>query len=156
MEYNKINNNEIEFVFENCECIHISTNAIKSIWMETKGERYEYDRHGILYKTKLVKSFCIEIYLKNELNFYHKPNQSDKTTFKEEGSAARDRLRYCDDICRLYINGEHFSMPWNPEKVIYDKDLPIPCYKNKWQENKEETLPDGTQVLTIKIKEGEK
>lgn len=42
------------------------------------------------------------------------------------------------------------------EWSYHDKELPIPCYKNKWQENKEETLPDGTHVLTIKIKEGEK
>lgn len=142
----------ISIVFENCECIRIMEEAIERMSFDVDSERYEYDNDtGKFRIRKLLKNFYIRLNLREEDNFFRMLNRS-KLTFKEEGSSCIDRLRYCDDITSIEVNGESFFVPFDAEKVIYDKELPIPCYKNKLQKNEESKNSYGHNVLTISIK----
>ena len=142
----------ISIVFENCECIRMMENAIERMYFDIDKERYEYDNDtGKLRIRKLLKNFYIRLNLREEDNFFRTRNRS-KLTFKEEGSSCIDRLRYCDDITSIEFNGESFFVPFDAEKVIYDKELPIPCYKNKLQNNEESKNSYGHNILTISIK----
>ena len=141
----------ISITFENCECIRIMDRAIERMCFDTDGERYEYDNEtGKLRIRKILKNFYIKLNLRDEGYFFHIYNRS-KVTFKEEGSLCIDRLRYCDDITCIEINGESFYVPFDAETVIYDKELPIPCYKNKLQKNEEGKNSYGHNILTISI-----
>lgn len=141
----------ISITFENCECIRVMDRAIERMYFETDGERYEYDNEtGKLRIRKILKNFYIKFNLRDEGYFFHIYNRS-KVTFKEEGSLCIDRLRYCDDITCIEINGESFYVPFDAETVIYDKELPVPCYKNKLQKNEEGKNSYGHNILTISI-----
>lgn len=141
----------ISITFENCECIRIMDRAIERMYFDTDGERYEYDNEtSKLRIRKILKNFYIKLNLREESYFFHTHNRT-KPTFKEEGSSCIDRLRYCDDITCIEINGESFYVPFAEEKVIYDKELPIPCYKNKLQKNEEGKNSYGHNILTISI-----
>ena len=147
-----ISGSMISIVFENCECIRIMENAIERMSFDVDGEHYEYDNDiGKLRIRKLLKNFYIRLNLREEENFFRTLNRN-KLTFKEEGSSCIDRLRYCDDITSIEVNGESFFVPFDAEKVIYDNELPIPCYKNKLQKNEESKNSYGHNVLTISIK----
>jgi len=141
----------INIIFENCECIRIMEEAIEHMCFETDGERYEYDNEtGKLRIRKILKNFYIKLNLRKEDYFFHIHDRT-KPTFKEEGSSCIDRLRYCDDITSIEINGESFFVPFDAEKVIYDKEMPIPCYKNKLQKNEESKNSYGHNILAISI-----
>lgn len=141
----------ISITFENCECIRIMERAIERMYFDVGCERYEYDNEtGKLRIRKILKNFYIKLNLREESYFFHTHNRT-KPTFKEEGSSCIDRLRYCDDITSIEINGESFFVPFDEEKVIYDKELPIPCYKNKLQKNEEGKNSYGHNILTISI-----
>lgn len=152
MSIKVIDGGMINIVFENCESIRLMEDAIERMYFETDGERYEYDNEtGKLRIRKILKNFYIKLNLREESHFFHIHNRS-KPTFKEEGSSCIDRLRYCDDITSIELNGESFYVPFDAEKVIYDKELPIPCYKNKLQKNEESKNSYGHNILTISIK----
>ena len=151
MSIKVIDGGMITIIFENCESIRIMEDAIERMYFETDGERYEYDNEtNKLRIRKLLKNFYIKLNLREESYFFHTYNRS-KPTFKEEGSSCIDRLRYCDDITSIEINGENFYIPFDAEKVIYDKEIPIPCYKNKLQKNEESKNSYGHNILTISI-----
>ena len=151
MSIKVIDGGMITIIFENCESIRIMEDAIERMYFETDGERYEYDNEtSKLRIRKILKNFYIKLNLREESYFFHTYNRS-KPTFKEEGSSCIDRLRYCDDITSIEINGENFYVPFDAEKVIYDKEIPIPCYKNKLQKNEESKNSYGHNILTISI-----
>ena len=151
MSIKVIDEGMISIIFENCESIRIMEDAIERMYFETDGERYEYDNEtNKLRIRKLLKNFYIKLNLREESYFFHTHNRT-KPTFKEEGSLCIDRLRYCDDITSIEINGESFFVPFDEEKVIYDKELHIPCYKNKLQKNEEGKNSYGHNILTISI-----
>lgn len=151
MSIKVIDGGMITIIFENCESIRIMEDAIERMYFETDGERYEYDNEtSKLRIRKILKNFYIKLNLREESYFFHTYNRS-KPTFKEEGSSCIDRLRYCDDITSIEINGENFYVPFDAEKVIYDKEIPIPCYKNKLQKNEESKNSYGYNILTISI-----
>ena len=147
-----VNNHIIEIIFENCESITIKDSAIEHLRMKTDSETYEIDgRNKIFYEKKELSSFYLMLNLRDKVNFFHMFDTTKKT-FSEEGSKCIDRLRFSDDITSIKINGINYLVPWDAEKVIYDKELPIPCYKNKLQKNTESKNSYGHDILTIEIK----
>lgn len=147
-----LHNQEIEFVFENCESIHIDMWAIKQLYFTTNGERYSWDeQHKTMMTSKEIDEFKIVLDVRDTQNFHHTHRLIKKEKISEDGSQCIDRLRYCDDITHLYINGECFHMPWEREEVIFDQKLPIPCYKNKLQQNSEKDDEFGHREVTITI-----
>lgn len=157
MNHITLDTQEIEFVFENCECIYIDEWAIKKLYFTTKGERYVWDEHSkSLMKSIEIDDFSITVDINDTKYFHHANRLIEKEQVKDDGSQCIDRLRYCDDITHLYINGICYHMPYDAVPVVYDKELPVPCYKNKNQVNNESvTLPGNHRMLTIKMKQGD-
>lgn len=147
-----VNNHIIEIIFENCESITIKDSAIEHLRMKTDGESYELDGVSKTFtEKKELSKLYLMLNLRDKENFFHMFDTTKKT-FSDEGSKCIDRLRFSDDITSIKINGIDYHVPWDSEKVIYDKELPIPCYKNKLQKNTESKNSYGHDILTIEIK----
>lgn len=141
-----ITDNQIEFVFENCEAIFIDTSAIKHLRFTTNGERFIYDeRSREMMKSIEVNEFYIVLDIKDKKNFHH-PYSTMLTwggtdSIITDGQKCIDRLTKCDDITHLYINGVCYHMPWDYSR-----------YCNTFQNTIESTNTNGEHTLTITIK----
>ena len=151
----KITNHEIEFVFENCETIQISTFAIKNLFFTTKGERFAFDaHHHEMMKSTEMDSFEITLDISDKKCFHH-PAQTMLTwggtdSIITDGERCIERLKTCTDITHMYINGVCYHMPWKCD-MTRDKELNIPIYNNGWQENHEIHNSKGEHLLQIKL-----
>lgn len=153
MNHIELHDQEIEIVMENCESIKVDMWAIKTLRFDTICDRYEWDEsHKDFLHSTIIDNVKMVFDIREWKRFHHTPRLIDTTTLKEDGEKCIDRLRYCDDITHIYINGKSFGIPWNQVEAGRDKDLDIPWYKNAWQKNTESTNSiDGHPLLTIEI-----
>ena len=111
---------KFELVFENCECIEISPDAIKSLSFNRIGKQdFMCDSSSgmIMCQNELVDNFFITIDLSNKDMFKHVP----------VGAFTNDpieRLKTCDDITHFTINNEYLTVPW---KELEDKPYTNGC-----------------------------
>lgn len=154
MNHIELNGQSVEIVMENCETIIVDMWAIKTLRFDTICDRYVWDEnHKDFLRSTIIDNVKMTFDIREWKHFHHTPRLIDSATLKEDGEKCIDRLRYCDDITHIYINGKSFGIPWKQEEAGRDKDLNIPWYKNAWQKNTESTNSiDGHQLLTIEIK----
>lgn len=153
MEHIELANQEIEILFENCECINIDMWAIKSLELKTDGDSYSWDRsRKNLMKQTRLKYFKLVVDLEDTRYFYHTNRLIDTKTIEEDGIQCINRLIHSDDITDIYINGTRFNVPWIYEKYTgYIAGTPIDLYRNSAQINSELTDTSGGHTLTIEV-----
>ena len=153
MENIDLINQEIEILFENCECIIIDMWAIRTLIFDTDGDTYTWDRsHKDLLKKTRLKYFKLTVDLDDTRYFHHTNRLIDTKTIEEDGAQCINRLIHSDDITDLYINGTCFNIPWIQEKYTgYIAGSPINLYRNEAQINSELTDTSGTHTLTIYV-----
>lgn len=158
MEHIELANQEIELLFENCECINIDMWAIESLRIETDYESFTWDRsHKILMKRHHLKYFKLVVNLDNSKYFYHTNRLIDAETIKEDGEQCIRRLINSDDLCDIYINGKCYGVPWVDEEYTgYIAGTPIKLHKNHIQVNSELTDKSGDHTLTIECDKRDK
>lgn len=144
----------ININMENCESISVNSAVIENLRMETDSEEYEWDnRHSKFMKTTSLKYFRIVIDLGKIENsafpvvyISRYVNQAKCDKFEEQKEAI-EILRKSDYISSVYINGEHFRVPWKPD--------PEHPYNNKWETHSERCDDSGKHILTITIVKAE-
>lgn len=146
-------NQEIEILFENCECINIDMWAIRTLIFDTDGDTYAWDKdHKNLMKKTRLKYFKLTVDLDDTRYFHHTNRLIDTKTVEEDGIQCINRLIHSDDITDLYINGTCFSIPWIDEKYTgYIAGSPIDLYRNSAQINSELTDASDGHRLTIEV-----
>lgn len=139
--------NTIDFVFQNCEHICIDTRAIGHMRFKEDGKRYTFERFELYYVTDL-KRFYIELDLSNPEWYWHLPGQKnfndDLAKNITDGEDCVNRLKYCDDLTSVCINGVEFHIPWK----IGSR------FSNDYQKN-EIKQSNGRDLLNITIMEPE-
>lgn len=145
----EINDNEIELVFENCECIKVSLAALESLRMTTRGERIVYEkRFGALFTAVEVDTIELKLKLKDKLDYRH-GSTGQITAFGmtesifTDGEKCMERIRTCNDLTHIYINGKCYQMPWDVEQGH--------PYTNLLQTTTKECT-DSKEFITIAIK----
>lgn len=153
MEYVELASQEIELLFENCECILIDMWAIKSLRFETDYDAYTWDKsHKNFMKQTRLKYFKLVVNLNDTKYFHHTNRLIDAETIKEDGEQCIRRLINSDDLCDIYINGTCFSIPWiSKEYTGYIAGTPIKLYKNSAQINSEISNTSDEHILTIEV-----
>lgn len=151
----EIESQSIEFVFENCEAIHVDVWAIENLYFETGGERFSFDSNRKnLMKSIVMTDFYIKLDLTNPKHFYHTNRmKDDNLTTEQDGEQCINRLIHSDDICHCYINNVCYHVPSVDDYKqckICDSDINI--WRNKIQTNELKTSKDGKQILIIKMK----
>ena len=151
----EIPSQSIEFVFENCEAIHVDVWAIENLYFETGGERFSFDSNRKnLMKSIVMTDFYIKLDLTNPKHFYHTNRmKDDNLTTEQDGEQCINRLIHSDDICHCYINEVCYHVPSVDDYKqckICDSDINI--WRNKIQTNELKTSKDGKQILIIKMK----
>ena len=140
----------VNIVMENCESISVDSAVIESLRMEIDYDAYEWDnRRNRFMKTTSLKYFQIKINLGKIENTEFPAvyitryiNQAKRDKFEEQMEAMKI-LRESDYISSVYINGEHFRVPWK-------KDSEHP-YDNAWEIHSEKSDGNGNHFLTITI-----
>ena len=127
------------------------TNGKATVFSDFTEEERDISVDKTFTEKKELSKLYLMLNLRDKENFFHMFDTAKKT-FSDEGSKCIDRLRFSDDITSIKINGIDYHVPWDSEKVIYDKELPISCYKNKLQKNTESKNSYGHDILTIEIK----
>lgn len=118
---------QIEFVFDNCECVHVDVRAISFWWMHESGKNHSWDpNHQNLLFAKNIDEFAIT--LKDDPQYYsYSDGQRDIFTRHgtlPEGETALKRIKTGTDLGQIYINDTCYNLPW--EKVETPTDfLPI-------------------------------
>ena len=139
--------NFINLVFENCESICIDTQAIIQMRFKESGRRYTFERSELYYVTDL-KKFYIKLDLSNSEWYWHMAGQKHFNTAKmnlmDDGLDCINRLKECNDITHLYINGVGFAVPWKPGTQ----------YSNGYQSNTEPQYDKLTINIEISNPEG--
>lgn len=153
MERIELINQEIEILFENCECINIDMWAIKFLVFETDCDSYTWDKsHKNFMKQTRLKYFKLVVDLDDTKYFHHTNRLIDTKTVEEDGAQCINRLIHSDDITDIYINGICFNIPWIYEKYTgYIAGTPIDVYRNSAQKNSELTNTSGDHTLTIEV-----
>lgn len=153
MNHIELNDQEIEIVMENCEGIRVDMWAIKTLRFDTFCDRYVWDEtNKDFMRSTIIDNVKMVFDIRDWKHFHHPTQRIDSATLKEDGEKCIDRLRYCDDITHIYINGKSFGIPWHQEEAGRDS-FDIPWYKNAWQKNTESTNSiDGHPLLTIEIR----
>ena len=144
----------ININMENCESISVNSAVIENLRMETDSEEYEWDnRHSKFMKTTSLKYFRIVIDLGKIENsefpvvyISRYINQAKCDKFEEQKEAI-EILRKSDYISSVYINGEHFRVPWKPD--------PEHPYNNEWETHSERYGDSGKHILAITIVKAE-
>lgn len=144
----EVEHGTIEIVFMNCECINVELEAIESMYMITRGERYAFDKHSKNFLcSKEVKELELTLKVSSNHHFYHaSPGQmlvigGTESIFTDRQKCL-ERLLNCDDITHIYINGTCYQMPWKggSENV------------NKYQ-TVTKKCTNGVDFITITIKD---
>ena len=158
MEHIELASQEIELLFENCECIKIDMWAIEFLDLETDYESFTWDRlHKNFMKRHYLKYFKLVVNLDNSKYFYHTNRLIDTETVKEDGEQCIRRLINSDDLCDIYINGKCYGVPWEDEEYTgYIAGTPIKLHKNHIQVNSEITDKSGSRILTIECDKRDK
>jgi hypothetical protein len=146
--------NTIDIVMENCESISVDAAVIESLRMETDNEEYVWDNmRNRFMKTTTLKYFRIVIDIGKIENsefpvvyITRYVNQAKRDKFEEQ-KEAMEILKKSDYISSVYINGEHFRVPWKPD--------PEHPYSNEWETHSEKYGDSGKHVLTITIVKNE-
>lgn len=144
----------VNIVMENCESISVDSAVIESLRMETDYDTYEWDgRSSRFRKTTALKYFRIVIDIGKIENSEFPAvyitryiNQAKRDKFEEQ-KEAMEILKKSDYISSIYINGEHFRVPWKPD--------PEHPYSNEWEMHSEKYGDSGKHVLTITIVKSE-
>lgn len=144
----------VNIVMENCESISVDSTIIESLRMETDYDAYEWDnRRNRFMKTTTLKYFRIVIDIGKIENsefpvvyITRYVNQAKRDKFEEQ-KEAMEILKKSDYISSVYINGEHFRVPWKPD--------PEHPYSNEWETHSEKYGDSGKHVLTITIVKNE-
>lgn len=145
----EINDNEIELVFENCECIKVSLAALESLRITTRGEHTVYEKHfGALFTSVEVDTIELKLKLKDKLDFRHGSTGQIVSfgmteSIFNDGEKRMERIRTCNDLTHIYINGKCYQMPWDVEQGH--------PYTNLLQTTTKECT-DGKEFITISIK----
>lgn len=142
--------NTVNIVMENCESISVDSAVIESLRMEIDYDAYEWDgRSSRFMKTTALKYFRIVIDIGKIENsefpvvyITRYVNQAKRDKFEEQEEALKI-LKESDYISSVYINGEHFRVPWKPD--------PEHPYSNEWETNSEKYGDSGKHVLAITI-----
>lgn len=149
----ELNEQYIEFVFDNCDAIKVDMWAIQSCNFETCGEEWSWDAsHKNFLKKIKCSSFEILLNLTNPLHFSHthrlifEPSKS----IQEDGEDCIERLVKSDDICHCYINGICYAVPY--ELCATQSDIGIPLTYNNAQVNTQIVNSTGNKLLKITFK----
>ena len=142
--------NTIDIVMENCESISVNSAVIHSFRMETDHDIYEWDERRYNFrKTAVLKYIYISIDLGKIENaefpvvfISRYINQANADKFAEQKEAI-EILKNSDYISSIYINGEHFRVPWKE-----DREHP---YNNAWEIHSEKYGENGNHFLNITI-----
>lgn len=134
MERIEIPSQEIELVFENCECIIVDYWAIKLLSFETVGERFVFDPHDKnLMKSIKINNFQIKLDLSNPKHFHHTARLVETDSYLEDGKKCIERLKHSNDLTSVYINNVCYQVPWVNKEI--ETDIGIPLNTNTLQKN---------------------
>lgn len=146
----EIENQSIEIVFENCECIYIDVWAIKKMYFDVCGEHYSFSQQDKkLMKAIDLNKFELEVSLDNPKHFYHTNRlKQNGSTVEDDGKECIERLKNSLDIVHIYINGICYAVSW-----FYDGDQDS-LLQNKRQQNKIIYNKNNSTNLYINIDKG--
>ena len=118
---------QLEFVFENCECVLIDVQAISFWYMHEGGQNFRWDPHNEeLDYAATLDEFAIT--LKDDPKYYHySDNQRDIFTrhgTMPEGETALSRIKTGTDLSQIYIGDRCYNLPWKTKTTKTDF-LPI-------------------------------
>lgn len=118
---------QIEFVFENCECVLVDVRAISYWWMHENGKNHSWDPHREQLLTALsVDDFAIQ--LKDDPQFYSYSDNQRRIYTKNgtlpEGETALKRIKTGTDLSQIYIEDTCYNLPWKRVETPTDF-LPI-------------------------------
>ena len=152
----ELDRSQVEFFFENCECIIVDMWAIKYFHFDVKEERWAWDPdHKNFLNTKYCDNVSIQLDISDPKFFSHVSRLVDKgKTVEQDGLECIERLKTSDDLCGFKINSIDYLVPWDNETV--NTSIGIPVNTNKAQENVASINKQGVQTLSIKIKAQEK
>ena len=90
--------------------------------MTTHGEHIVYEkRFGALFTSVEVDTIELKLKLKDKLDFRHGSTGQiisfgmTESIFND-GEKCMERIRTCNDITHIYINGKRYQMPWDVEQ----------------------------------------
>lgn len=118
---------QIEFVFDNCECVLIDVQAISYWYMHEEGTNFRWDPdHQELDYARDIDDFTI--ILKDDPQYYHysdnqRPIFTRNGTLKE-GETALARIKTGTDLGQIYIGERCYNLPWKTKTTKTDF-LPI-------------------------------
>ena len=150
MERVEIPSQEIELVFENCECIIVDYWSIKFLSFDTVGEQFVFDPHEKnLMKSTNLKNFYLKLDLSNPKHFHHTARLVETDSYIEDGKQCIERLKHSNDLTSIHINNECYQVPWKNKEI--ETDLGIPLNTNLLQKNNFQKDSNGIDYLTIEV-----
>lgn len=126
----QIDNQAIELVFQNTECVYVDIWAIEYFTMSAGDTDYTWlkDHKHMEYSRQLTK-FNLTLNLSDPRHFYRTPRMvKPETTAGEDGKYCIRRLANGNDLVHIYINGICYALPW--EYREHKTALGIPVYTN--------------------------
>lgn len=148
----ELNEQYIEFVFDNCDTIKVDMWAIENFRFVTSGESWCWEeRHHNFYKTINCSYVYIKLNLNNPLHYYSTPRCTfnSNLTIEEHGKNFINRLATSDDITHFYINGVCYSVPYERSK---ETNL---AFRNELQKNSKTIDKLNNTHLIIEIKKND-
>ena len=156
-----LNNQEIELVFNNCECINIDMCAIENLQFEVESEQFIWDKHNKnLMKQYILKDFNLKVNCAEKMHFHHTtrmiPIWGQTDSIFTDGEKCIERLLNSNDLCHIYINGVCYRMPWAIKEIQSSlSGSPITDYVNAWHNAYEIKNNSNERFIEIKIKKDE-
>lgn len=156
-----LTNQEIELVFNNCECINIDMWAIENLQFEVESEQFIWDKHHKnLMKQYVLKDFYLKVNCAEKVHFHHTtrlvPTWGQTDSIFTDGEKCIERLLNSNDLCHVYINGICYRMPWKDKAVKASLcGSPITDYVNAWHSASEIKNNSNERFIEIKIKKEE-
>ena len=156
-----LNSNEIDLIFNNCECINIDACAIENLQFEVESEQFIWDKHHKnLMKQYKLKDFYLKVNCGVKVHFHHPtrtiPTWGRTDSIFTDAERCIERLLNSNDLCHIYINGVCYHVPWKDKAI--DASLcgtPITDYVNKWHTASEIKNNNNERFIEIKIKKDE-
>lgn len=156
-----LTNQEIELVFNNCECINIDMCAIENLQFEVESEQFIWDKHHKnLMKQYVLKEFLLKVNCAEKMHFHHTtrmiPIWGQTDSIFTDGEKCIERLLNSNDLCHIYINGVCYRMPWAIKEIQSSlSGSPITEYVNAWHNAYEIKNNSNERFIEIKIKKDE-